>query len=133
VHTHLIFRNDAQLRPAFQELENENREKYNPSTLVQNIASKYQNHYNTKLDRCLLLIRRVLVLPLATNLSDQQRQMILIDANEKRPYATFVETQLATEMRPRIDKCELAPDIRLKMACSARNDFDAFVARYLEQ
>jgi len=123
----------SQARAAFQELENENKEKYNPSTLVRNIASNYQNHYNSELDRCLLLIKRVFILPLATNLSDQQRQMILVDANERRPYATFVETQLATETRARIDKCELEPHIHQKAACLTRNDFDAFVATYLEQ
>ena len=123
----------SQARAAFRELENDNSEKYNSSTLVQKIPSKYQNHYNKKLDRCLLLIDRIMVLPLSKNLSDQQRQSILVDANERRPYATLIETQLATEPRARLDMCELAPQIRMKTACSVRSDFDAFVATYMEQ
>jgi hypothetical protein len=117
----------------FQELEDENNAKYDPSTLVRRPVSDHQNHYNAKLDRCLLLIQRRAVLPLATNLSNQMRQSILIDANERRTYALYVETQLAEETKSKIEKCELRPGMRLKMACTTRGQFDAFVATYLEE
>src|SRR5262249_27976745 len=58
----------------FQELEDENNAKYDPPTLVRRSASDHQNHYNTRLNRCLLLLQRRTVLPHSTNQSDQQRQ-----------------------------------------------------------
>jgi hypothetical protein len=122
----------AEARKAFQELEDENRSKYNQSTVIQAGASDYQSHYNTKLDRCLILINRRSVLPLATDLSDQQRQSVLIDANERRYYGNYVETQLAAETKPKIDTCELMPGMRRKSVCTTRAEFDAFAATYLE-
>jgi hypothetical protein len=120
-------------RKAFQELEDENKAKYNQSTLIDKGGSDYQSHYNTKLGRCLMLINRRSVLPLATNLSDQQRQSVLVDANERRYYANYIETQLAVETKPKIDMCELMPGMRRKIACTTREEFDAFAATYLEQ
>jgi hypothetical protein len=123
----------SEARKAFLELEDENRAKYNPSTLIHKAVSDYQSHYNTKLDRCLMLINRRSVLPLSENLSDQQRESVLVDANERRYYATYVETQLAVETKPKIDTCELTPGMRRKIPCTTREEFDAFAATYLEQ
>jgi hypothetical protein len=123
----------SQARKAFQELENENRAEYKQSASMQRGASDYQNHYNTKLDRCLMLIHRRSFIPLSANLSDQQRQTVLVDANERRHYAIYIETQLAAEPKPRLDVCELIPGMRLKTVCKSRDEFDAFVAPYMEQ
>jgi hypothetical protein len=123
----------SEARRAFQELEDENKAKYNQSTLIHEGVSDYQNHYNTKLDRCLMLINRRSVLPLSANLSDQQRQSALVDANERRYYANYVETQLAAETKPKIEMCELMPGMRQKTVCTTRAEFDAFAATYLEQ
>jgi hypothetical protein len=123
----------SEARKAFQELEDENLARYDPSTLLHKGVSDYQSHYNTKLDRCLMLINRRSVLPLATNLSDQQRQSVLVDANERRTYANYIETQLAVETKPKIGLCELTPGLRQKTACTTREEFDAFAATYLEQ
>jgi len=68
-------------RKAFQDIEEENRAKYDPSALVQKAVSDYQSHFNTKINRCLMLVHRRTVLPLSTNLSNQARQAVLIDAN----------------------------------------------------
>ena len=123
----------SQARRAFQDLENENRAEYNQSTSIHGGVSDYQSHYNTKLDRCLVLIHRKSFIPLSSNLSDQQRQSFLLDANERRYYAIYIETQLAAEPQPKLDKCELAPGMRLKSACKTRDEFDAFVATYMEE
>jgi hypothetical protein len=123
----------SQARKAFQELENENRAEYKQSASMQRGASDYQNHYNAKLDRCLMLIHRRSFIPLSANLSDQQRQSVLVDANERRQYAIYIETQLAAEPKPRLDVCELIPGMRLKTVCKSRDEFDAFVAPYMEQ
>ncbi len=117
----------------FRQLQDENDAKYNPSTLIQKSVDNFQSHYNTRLNRCLLLINRVSVLPLSTNLSNQQRQSVLVDANERRYYATYIETQLAEETKPKIDRCELRSTMRSRTACSTRGEFDAFVAAYLEE
>jgi hypothetical protein len=114
-------------------LQDENDAKYNPSTLIQKSVDNFQSHYNAKLNRCLLLINRVSVMPLATNLSNQQRQSVLVDANERRYYATYIETQLAEETKPKIERCELRPTMRSRTVCSTRDEFDAFVAAYLEE
>ena len=90
----------SQARKAFQELENENRAEYKQSTSIQKGVSDYQSHYNTKLDRCLMLIHRRSFIPLSASLSDQQRQSVLVDANERRYYAVYIETQLAVEPKP---------------------------------
>lgn len=123
----------SQARKAFQELENENRAEHKQSTLTQRGVSDYQSHYHTKLDRCLMLIQRRSFVPLSANLSDQQRQSVLVDANERRYYAIYIETQLAAEPKPRLDVCELIPGMRLKTVCKTRDEFDAFVATYVEQ
>ena len=123
----------SQARKTFQELETESRAQYDPSTSVSRGISDYQNHYNAKLDKCLMLINRRSPVPLSENLSDQQRQSILIDANERRRYASYVETQLAAEPNPKLDKCELVPAMRLKTVCKSREEFEAFVAPYMEQ
>ncbi len=117
----------------FRQLESENEANYDPATLIQKGGHNFQSHYNTKLKRCLLLINRVAVIPLSTNLSNQQRQSFLVDANERRYYASYVETQLALETKPKIDRCELRPTMRYKMVCTTRDEFDAFVATYLEE
>jgi hypothetical protein len=123
----------AEAGNTFRQLQDENDAKYNPSTLIQKSVDNFQSHYNARLNRCLLLINRVAVLPLSTNLSNQQRQSVLVDANERRYYATYIETQLAEETKPRIDRCELRSTMRTKTVCSSRDEFDAFVAAYLEE
>jgi len=123
----------SEARKAFRQLEDENRVKSNQSTLIQKGVSDYQSHYNTKMDRCLMLINRRSVLPLAANLSDQQRQSVLVDANERRYYANYIETQLAVETKPKIETCELMPGMRWRIVCTTRDEFDAFIATYMEQ
>jgi hypothetical protein len=122
-----------QARRAFQELESENRAEFRPSASIRPGVSDYQSHYNTKLDRCLMLIHRKTFVPLSANLSDQQRQSVLVDANERRYYAIYIESQLAAEPNPRLDTCELIPGMRLKTTCKSREEFDAYVANYIEQ
>ena len=122
----------AEASNTFRQLEIENDAKYDPATLIHKGVDNFQNHYNAKLQRCLLLINRVAVLPRATNLFNQQRQSFLVDANERRYYASYVETQLALETKPKVDRCELRPTMRYKTVCRSRDEFDAFVATYLE-
>jgi hypothetical protein len=93
--------------------------------------SDYQNHFNTKLKKCLMLIE--------TTAADGGRPHVsamLIDANERRVYAAYywynAHGKKYWEVPP--TSCEL--DIHLsgqKTICSSREEFDAFVARYMEE
>jgi ABC-type transporter MlaC component len=123
----------AEASNTFRQLQSENDAKYDPATLIQKAVGNFQSHYNSKLNRCLLLISRVAVIPLSTNLSNQQRQSFLVDANERRYYASYVETQLALETKPKVERCELRPTMRYRTVCTSRDEFDAFVATYLEE
>jgi hypothetical protein len=123
----------AEADNTFRQLESEHGAKYDFATLIPRAVGNFQSHYNTRLNRCLLLVSRVTVIPPAANLSNQLRQSFLVDANERRYYASYVETQLASETEPKIDRCELRPTILYKTVCKTRSEFDAFVAAYLEQ
>jgi hypothetical protein len=59
--------------------------------------------------------------------------LTMVDANERRTYAVYIETQLAAEPKPKLDVCELVPGMRLKTVCKTRDEFDAFVAGYMEE
>ena len=123
----------TEARNTFRQLENENDARYDPAALIQKPVGDYQSHYNSKIRRCLLLVNRVAVIPLSANLSSQQRQSFLVDANERRYYASYAETQLATESKAKVERCELRPTMRYKTDCTSRDEYDAFVATYLEQ
>ena len=120
-------------RKTFRQLERENDAKYDAAALIQKAAGDFQSHYNSKINRCLLLINRAAVIPLSANLSNQQRQSFLVDANERRYYASYVETQLASDSKAKVERCELRPTMRYTTACTSRDEYDAFVATYLEQ
>ena len=78
-----------------------------------NDGGRYQSHYNTKLKKCLLLFD-------LSNLS-----AILIDASERRPFAYYLGLPPVT--------CELTPPFQEKTSCSSKEEFDAFVAKYMEE
>jgi len=120
-------------RQAFQQREDAHKANQEQSAPPEKSVSDYQSHYSRTLKRCLMLISRKSFLPQSTNLSDQQRQWMLVDANERRVYAVYSETQLATETKAKLERCELSPNLRMKTGCTTRGEFDAFVARYLEQ
>src|SRR6185503_14704258 len=88
------------------------------------VSSDYQNHFNTKIGKCLILIERTL----------QQGKIgttivSLWDAYEKRTYASYHwssrENKYYWEVPP--ITCELIPNSREKRSCTTREEFDAFV------
>lgn len=108
----------AQARKAFNEFERE--WKNDPANKAfKTLSTDYQSHYNTKLKKCLMLI---------TMMGNQsQTSVYLSDAYERRIYAEY----LSGEVPP--ITCELVPSLRQKKYCTSREEFDAFVAHYMEE
>jgi len=88
------------------------------------ISSSYQSRYNTtKSGRCFVLVEISSSTGGHISMSTH-----LVDANERRYYAYYVWID---------DKnsaiCELSPSFRDKKLCKTREEFDGFVAGYMEK
>ena len=89
--------------------------------------SDYQSHYNKELNKCFILINQK---------SELNRQPVmateLYDAVERRWLASY--TQLTKEGKAYLLNCELKPTSQEKEAiCKSKQEFDAFVSKYMEQ
>jgi hypothetical protein len=95
------------------------------------LSGDYQSHYNTKSGKCLMLVETTDMLAGGTS----STTAYLIDANERRQYATYLwmsrKDKKYWEVPP--TACELVPSLREKTFCKSREEFDAFVAQYLEE
>ena len=117
-----------QARRAFQEIDAKDRAELKAFGNTR-ILGDHQSHYNTKLGKCLILVE-------TTNsvLSQSSTSAYLMDANERRQYAIYVwishPTKKYWEVPPRA--CELTPRLSEKKSCASREEFDTFVASYLE-
>jgi hypothetical protein len=132
----------SQARKSFQELLDEI--KAVNSKVLQLLggelsSSTYQSHYNAKLNRCLMLMTVFYNYP-----GDQHNavDVFLLDANERRFYATYgekmsYEAALAEHTGKKVSGdvvvCELTPSLRQKTLCKTRVEFDGFVAGYMEE
>jgi len=67
--------------------------------------------------------------------NQSQTSVYLSDAYERRIYAEYLwfshETKQYWEVPP--STCELIPSLREKKHCNSREEFDAFVAGYMEE
>ena len=106
---------------AFQELGRESKAVLESLNAPFDItALDYQAHYSSKVDRCLLLVRKTLsVMRASTGTS------YLIDAGSRQMYALYVD------MNGKMESCSLIPSIQDMRSCKDRNEFDAFVAVYM--
>jgi hypothetical protein len=117
-----------QARRAFQQIQAEARIS-NQKFGSNQISSDYQSHYNTKSGKCLMLVE-------TTNMAGSQSDTsaYLMDANERRQYAFYLwiskKDKKYWEVPP--ISCELTPSLREKKVCTSREEFDAFVADYME-
>jgi hypothetical protein len=97
---------------------------------IVHISSDYQSHYNVKLGKCLMLVEKRDMLG-----SQSTTIAYVMDANERRQYATYVwmsrEGKKYWEVPPMA--CELTPNLREKRFCKTREEFDEFVAPYMEE
>jgi hypothetical protein len=89
--------------------------------------SDYQSHYNKELNKCFILINQ------KSELNGQPVMAIeLYDAVERRWLASY--TQLTKERREYLLNCELKPTSQEKETiCKSKQEFDAFVSKYMEQ
>jgi hypothetical protein len=119
----------TQARKAFQEWEQEFRSGALGKMYV-TVSSDYQTHYNTKLQKCLMLIEATRMLG-----NQSSTSAILTDAYERRIYASYLwisrENTKYWEVSP--TNCELVLSLRQKKYCTTREEFDAFVADYMEE
>jgi hypothetical protein len=79
----------------------------------------YQSHYNTKLGKCLMLVKV---------LDERLTHAFVIDANERREYAWF-----SAKIRGGVLSCDLMPSLRETRNCNSREEFDAFITSYMEE
>jgi hypothetical protein len=107
-----------------------NNDPSNAFGLLKPITSGYENHYNTKLNKCFIAIESV----------DQMGEeslttAVLMDAFEHRIYANY-------SWSTRVDKkwevpppttCDLIPSTKDQTHCSSKAEYDAFVAKYMEE
>ena len=117
----------AQARKAFQEWENELKKV--PS--VETLSSDYESHYNTKIRKCLIVISGLSTL--ASGKGSVTTSVTLMDAYERYVYANYIGISSPTKKEvPPLD-CELIPTFPKKKICANRDEFDAFVAGYMEK
>ena len=86
------------------------------------VSSDHLSHYSRKLNRCLLLIRK------STSLMQElSNTAYLLDANDRKMFALYIETGGS------VTACTLTPTVRQSVSCKSREEFETFVAKYLEQ
>jgi hypothetical protein len=110
----------SQAQKTFEEFESEDKD----SLMGAITHEEFQSHYNTKLNRCLLLLTKTdaFTKPDIVVYSS----WFLIDANERRKYASFVERGSS------VVSCQLKPSVFQERPCKTREEFNAFVAPYME-
>ena len=85
-------------------------------------SSNYQAFYSSKIDRCLLTVRKT------TSIMRESSDMAyLIDADTRRMYAVYIETD------GKIESCNLIPSVQATITCKDRAEFDAYVGVFMEK
>ncbi len=118
-----------QARRSFQEIDTQSRVE-GKQLGMNRVSGDYQSHYNTKMGKCFMLVETTDMLG-----SQSSTTAYLMDANERRQYAIYLwisrQDKKYWEVPP--TTCELTPNLREKKFCTSREDFDAFVANYMEE
>ena len=90
-----------------------------------NITNDYQSHYNPKLYRCFIAIE-----------THQRKghklfiEALLMDAFERHVYAVYASVSHEAKEST---ACGLAPPSEEQTHCSSKVEYDAFVAKYMEE
>jgi hypothetical protein len=120
----------VQAKKAFQEYSAEDRVE-SAKVGISTLSIDYQSHYNTKINRCLILTDKTSL----TGGGQTSTSVILWDALERRTYANWLwqshRTKKYWEVPP--ISCELTRSFEDRKNCTSREEFDAFVADYMEQ
>jgi hypothetical protein len=119
----------AQARKTFQE-DNAEWDRQNKQIGIHTVSLDYESHYNAKINRCLMLVTRIMTVGNKSHTSKN-----LYDAIERRPYAGYVwiarEDKKYWEVPP--VSCELTPTHNETQYCKSEDEFNAFVAKYMEE
>ena len=96
---------------------------------MQTLSLDYESHYNTKINRCLILVTRMYSFGGKTSTSKN-----LYDAFERREYAEYLWTSRADKKYWEVPplSCQLAPSHGETKYCKSEDEFNAFVAEYME-
>jgi hypothetical protein len=86
-------------------------------------SSWHQSHYNKKLNKCLVLADQMYQYDGETTITAQ-----LLDAFERRVFAKYT-----LNLNSNFKDCELTPTLDKREKCSSKNEFDAFVEKYMEE
>ena len=86
-------------------------------------SSWHQSHYNKKLNKCLILVDQMYQYNGETSVTAQ-----LLDAFERRVFAKYT-----LNLNSNFKDCELTPTLDKREKCSSKNEFDAFVDKYMEE
>jgi hypothetical protein len=90
----------------------------------QTLSFEWQNHYNTKIERCLILTTRITSLG---NVTQTTKKMY--DAFERRNYGGYLlSSSSATPLF-----CELPSKDGQKLFCKSREEFEIIAAEYMQQ
>ena len=120
----------AEARNAFQEYSAEDKADSAKLGISPPLSFDYESHYNTKINRCLILTEKMWPAGKQTSTA-----INLWDANERRSYGSWLWTSDPVkkywEVRP--IACELVPNYKDKKNCSTKEEFDGFVASYMEE
>ena len=87
-----------------------------------------KSHYNAKINRCLILTDNTY--------SDGKylsNHVNLWDALELRNYASWLSQTETPEYLVEVVTCELTRNFKDKKICTTREEFDAFIAEYMEE
>jgi hypothetical protein len=112
----------AEAKRTFEELRREYDAEVKGLQLKVDVGSNdYRHYYNSKLKRCLLLINK------STTMVDELSHTSYLIDTDRRMYAVYIETN------SQVQSCTLLQSARQTTACKRRDEFDAFVSRYLEK
>jgi hypothetical protein len=97
------------------------------------LSMDYESHFNLKMKKCLMLIESTSAMKISNG--NTSTSATLMDAFERHVYASYIwishPTKKYWEVPPA--DCELIPSLTEKKNCASREEFDAFVASYLEK
>ena len=90
-------------------------------------TSDYQSHYSKALNKCFILIKQMSELNGQPVMATELYEVI-----ERRVLASYI--QLTKEGKEYLRNCELTPTLQEKETiCASKQEFDAFVSKYMEQ
>jgi len=113
----------AEAKKTFEDVGREYTAEWNRLQLkVEVVSSDYENHFNAKTNRCLLLIDKTTSL-----LQEKTNTSFLIDVGDRRIYASYIETG------GEVSSCTLMRSARQAKDCKSRDEFEAFVSEYMER